>query len=89
MDEQNTMTFMMLVSGRQKAKKRHSHTQPNLGNRLEEWTNIRNTKSQYTKKLRNFLKVSAITRHSKTTPTNIIQKDQRYQRTLQTNGSRS
>ena len=70
-------------------KKGHSHTQPNLGNQLEEWTNVRNTKSQYTKQLRNFLKVSAITRHSKTTPTNMIQKDQRYQRSLQTNGSRS
>ena len=33
--------------------------QPVSGNRLEEWTNIRNTKTQYNKQLRNFLKVSS------------------------------
>ena len=30
----------------------------NPGKRLEEWTNTRNTKNQYNKQLRNFLKVS-------------------------------
>ena len=33
-------------------------TQHNPGDRLEEWTNIRNSKKQYGKQLRNFLKVS-------------------------------
>jgi hypothetical protein len=33
------------------------HTESNLGDRLEKWTNIRNTKSQYRKQLRNFVKV--------------------------------
>jgi hypothetical protein len=51
--------LVMLVSGCHKAKKNWL-TQSNQGNRLEEWTNIRNTKSQYRKQLRNFLKVSAI-----------------------------
>ena len=31
--------------------------QSNLGGQLEEWTNVRNTKNQYSKQLRNFLKV--------------------------------
>lgn len=41
-----------------KAKK--TLTQSNLDSRLEEWTNIRNTKNQYSKQLRNFLKVSIL-----------------------------
>ena len=36
--------------------KRLTHSNP--GDRLEEWLNARNTKAQYTKQLRNFLKVS-------------------------------
>ena len=38
-----------------KAKK--TPNQSNLGGQLEEWTNIRNTKNQYSKQLPNFLKV--------------------------------
>ena len=39
-----------------RAKKKF--TQSNPGDRLEEWTDVRNTKSKYGKQLRNFLKVS-------------------------------
>ena len=52
----NTMILVMLVSEYHKAKKNLTHSNP--GGRLEEWTNIRNTKNQYSKQLRNFLKVS-------------------------------
>jgi len=51
------MILMTLVSKLHNAKKR-KRKKIISGNRLEEWTNIRNTKNQYPKQLRNFLKVS-------------------------------
>jgi len=54
----NTTILMMLMSERHKAKK--TLPQFNSGRRLEEWTKLRNTKSQYTKQLCNFLKVSTL-----------------------------
>lgn len=49
----------MLVS-RVIMPKKKKLTQPNSDDRLEEWTNTRNTKNQYCKQLRNFLKVSIL-----------------------------
>ena len=51
----NTMILNLLVSEHIRLK---TPTQSNLGGQLEEWTNVRNTKNQYSKQLRNFLKVS-------------------------------
>ena len=53
----NTTTLMMPVSECRKAKKK-TLTKSNPGECLEEWSNLRNTKAQYSKQLRNFLKVS-------------------------------
>jgi hypothetical protein len=52
----NTTISPMLVSKCHNTKKTLTH--PNPDNRLEEWMNTRNTKNQYSKQLRNFLKVS-------------------------------
>jgi hypothetical protein len=57
-----------------------SPTQSHPGDQLEEWTDVRNTKGQYRKQLRNFLKVSiqAIIINIQMAFTNTAQKDRQH-----------
>src|ERR1700728_1084003 len=56
----NTTTLKMLVSDIRKRKTHTHNTLSDSVDRLEEWTNVRNTKRQYSKQLRNLLKVSIL-----------------------------
>lgn len=84
----NTTISAKLVSESQTAKKSCFHIP--TGEHLEEWTNIRNTKIQYRKQLRNFSKVSiSLVINNQTTFAKVwVWKTGRWhQRTLQTHGN--